>query len=505
MKACIVCCGLTAALFFGAGAAGIAATIDPDLSQILASRAADEVVSTLVYLKEQVDIESLGASLDASRPSLATRHETVVRALQDKAQATQGSLEQYLDNLKQAGRIRSFEKYWIVNAFRVDASANEIMKLAQHPDIGIIYYNYEIELIAPVKTGSVAAPDKDRTPENGVQAVRAPEVWALGFTGEGILTATLDTGVDGNHPALASRWRGVADPRYAGHPQWAWFDPQTNTTFPQAFAAHGTHTMGTICGGAPGDQIGVAPGCQWIHAAVIDRVDIPTTVSQAILAFQWLVDPDGNPATNWDVPAVCSNSWGVTTGHGYAPCDPTFWSYIDACEAAGIVVLFSAGNEGSGAETLRRPADRATTGYNAMAIGAVDGHTAGWPVAGFSSRGPSHCTPTGVAAIKPELAAPGVEVRSSVPGGGYEFSGWDGTSMASPHVNGVIALVRQACPDLSVNEVKQVLYDTAFDLGAPGKDNDYGYGMVDAYAAVQLALSMCSGARARGTQTCRPR
>jgi hypothetical protein len=499
MRAWIVCCGLAVGLVSGTGVAGLAATIDQSLSEILASKAADEVVSTLVYLGDRVDIESLNAALEASRTPLALRHETVVRALQDQAQATQGAFEQYLEDLQHAGRIKNVEKYWIVNAFRVDASVDEIMKLAQHPAVGIIFYNCEIELIAPVKTGSVAAPNKDRTPENGVQAVRAPEVWALGFTGEGILTATLDTGVDGNHPALASRWRGVADPRYAGHPQWAWFDPRPpHTTFPQSFGAHGTHTMGTVCGGAPGDQIGVAPGCQWIHAAVIDRVDIPTTIADAILAFQWLVDPDGNPATNWDVPAVCSNSWGVTTGHGYAPCDPTLWSYIDACETAGIVVIFSAGNEGPSAETLRRPGDRATTGYNALAVGAVDGHTAGWPVADFSSRGPSHCAPGGAVAIKPELAAPGVEVRSSVPGGGYESSGWDGTSMASPHVNGVIALIRQACPDLSVDEVKQVLYDTATDLGAPGKDNNYGYGMVDAYAAVQLALSMCSGApRAR--------
>ena len=97
-----------------------------------------------------------------------------------------------------------------------------------------------------------------------------------------MLVATLDTGVDGNHPALASRWRGVADPRYAGHPEWAFFDPVTGQTFPFDSGSHGTHTMGTVCGGAPGDEVGVAPGAQWIHAGVIDRVGISQTVADAI-------------------------------------------------------------------------------------------------------------------------------------------------------------------------------------------------------------------------------
>jgi len=499
MRTCVVLCGL-AALLALTSAAARGGVIDSNLDEIMASKAAGETVSTLVFLKDRVDGAALNASLNKSRATLAARHETVVRALQEKAQATQAGLSAYLDDLVRAGRATEVQAYWIDNSFRVDATPAEIRLLAERPDVEIIYYNYEIETIAPVaaKPDTPTAPDEgQRTPVTGVVAVRAPEVWAMGFTGEGMLTSTLDTGVDGNHPALASRWRGL-DPLYAGHPQWAWFDPRTNTTFPQSFGAHGTHTMGTVCGGAPGEQIGVAPGAQWIHAAVIDRVSIPTTVADAKLAFQWIIDPDGNPSTVWDVPTVNSNSWGVTTSHGYPPCDQNFWSYIDNCEAAGIVLLFSAGNEGPGAETLRRPADRATNGYNALAVGAVDANNSSWPVASFSSRGPSHCTPNGSAAIKPEMAAPGVAVRSSVPGGGYESFGWDGTSMASPHVNGVIVLMRQACPDLSVDEIKQILYDTAHDLGATGKDNNYGWGMVDAFEAVSLALSMCSGApRAR--------
>ena len=470
------------------------AAIDPDLERILAQTPADQALSVLVFLSEQVNLDAITAQMDAQRATLRERHETVVHALQATAAATQGDLLTHLNALQQDGRIEEFQPFWVANCIRVDATKDVIGELAARPDVGMIYFNYPIETIEPVEEPA-KGPDGIRGggPEPGLIAVRAPEVWAMGYTGEGILVATLDTGVDGNHPALASRWRGVADPRYDGHPEWAWFDPVTHTTFPQAFGSHGTHTMGSVCGGVPGDQVGVAPGAQWIHAAVIDRVSIPQTVADAILSFQWMLDPDEDPSTNWDVPAVCSNSWGVATWHGYAPCDETFWSYLDACEAAGIVILFSAGNEGPGANTLRRPADRATTEYMCCAVGAVDAQNPDppWPVAGFSSRGPSYCTPGGEAAIKPELAAPGVNVRSSVPGGGYQGDGWSGTSMASPHVNGVAALVRQACPDLTVQQVLQILYDTAHDQGPNGNDNDYGFGMVDAYEAVQLALSMC--------------
>jgi subtilisin family serine protease len=491
MKRNLFWCGVTIAV---AGSV-LAGEVHPGLRDYMAGKPADESISALIFLSNQVDIAGLNASLNAQHARRVDRHEAVVTSLQDNARNTQGALIGQLNTLQRAGRIKSFHAFWIANVIQVKATAAEIEELARRADVGTIYLDYEIELVDPdvvgTMTGAPVSAD-GRTPEPGLVAIHAPEAWGLGYTGEGILVATLDTGVDGTHPALASRWRGL-DPAYAGHPEWAFFDPVTSWTEPHDSGAHGTHTMGTVCGGAPGNQVGVAPGAQWIHAAVIDRVDIPTTVADAILAFQWLIDPDGDPFTNWDVPAVCSNSWGVTTGHGYAPCDDTFWSYIDACEAAGIVVLFSAGNEGyMGAETLRRPADRATDEYRSTAVGGINASVDPEPpfeMYDDSSRGPSHCTPTGEEAIKPEISAPGVNVVSSLPGADY--GPMTGTSMASPHVNGVVALVRQACPDLTVEEVKQVLYDTALDQGEPGKDNNYGYGVVDAYAAVLRAIALC--------------
>jgi bacillopeptidase F len=467
-----------------------AGVVDPALTETFQQAAPDEVISTLVYLADRVDLAATTEQLNLQQAQRKTRHETVVRALQNKAAATQGDLTAHLDALLAQGRIQRYDTFWISNVIRVDAVAREIKLIARRDDVDRVYFNYEIETIEPVET-SPAPGGVALAAEPGVAAVRAPEVWAQGITGAGVLVATLDTGVEGSHPALASRWRGL-DPAYAGNPEWAWFDPVTNTTFPTAFGSHGTHTMGTVCGGPPGDEVGVAPGAEWIHAAVIDRVSIPQTIADSLLAFEWMIDPDGDPGTVFDVPQVCSNSWGIASGHtqGFPynePCNDGFWAHLDACEAAGIVILFSAGNEGFSG--LRRPADRATDDYRTCAVAAVDGNVGGppWPIADFSSRGPTNCTPLGDPAIKPDIAAPGVSVRSSVPGGSYGNS--SGTSMASPHVNGVVALMLEADPGLTVNEIKQIIYDTAFDLGIPGEDNDFGWGMVDAFEAVQQVLS----------------
>lgn len=453
----------------------------------------NEIVSVIVHMKERVDLDGLTAVLDADRASLRLRHETVVTALQASSSVVLADISAYLAEREITGRVFRTDAYWIVNALRVDATPDEIRSIAARDDVERVYYNYEIEGIRPVDADSV---NDGQTPayrgaiEPGVTAIRADEVWALGITGNGVLVANMDTGVDGNHPALASRWRGVADPRYAANPEWAWLDPFAGqNNFPYDSNGHGTHTMGSVCGGSPGDQVGVAPGAQWIAAGAIDRGGgIPQTVADAMTSFQWFLDPDGNPATNWDVPDVCSNSWGLLDSHGYPPCDEAFWSFLDACEAAGIVILFSAGNEGSGG--LRRPSDRATDAYRTCAVAAVDANTSGWPIASFSSRGPTTCTPVGGTAIKPDISAPGVSVRSSLPGGGY--GSLSGTSMASPHVNGVVALMREANPDIAVEQVKQIIYDTAFDLGPAGEDNDYGWGMIDAFEAVTAALATTS-------------
>ncbi|MBD3169965.1 MAG: S8 family serine peptidase [candidate division Zixibacteria bacterium] len=477
------------ALMLGHLVGAQAASLDDGFNRILQTKQGEETVTAIVYMADRVDLEQLDNSLNNRRVNLRERHEIVVTALREKAYQTQQSFLGYLESQRQAGNVISYRSHWISNIVIVEAKANFFKDMPARPDIDKIYYNYETENIKP-EASTIPEPDDIQNVEIGVEVIRAPEVWALGITGSGRLVANIDTGVDGNHPALHDRWRGH-DPRYQDHPEWAWFDPYLGQNdFPYDNGGHGTHTMGTVCGADPntGDTVGVAPGAQWMAAGAIDRGGgIPRTVADAIASFEWMVDPDGNPATNWDVPDVCSNSWGVTTGHGYPPCDETFWEYLDACEAAGIVIIFSAGNEGYSG--LRRPADRATTDLNAFAVGAIDPTT--MQIASFSSRGPTYCTPDGSEAIKPEISAPGVNTRSCYPGGGYTTM--SGTSMASPHINGVVALMREANPNLGVDLIKEILLETCDDAGAPGEDNDYGHGIVDAYDAVQRAIALLEG------------
>jgi hypothetical protein len=236
--------------------------------------------------------------------------------------------------------------------------------------------------------------------------------------------------------------------------------------------------MGTICGLDGENQIGMAPGAKWISAGVIDRVDIPTTVKDAIAAFQWAADPDGDPNTTNDVPDVVSNSWGlVPYTHGYPECDPLFNSVIDNLEATGAVVVFAAGNEGLSG--LRIPADRIETPVNTFAVGALSQD--GTNIASFSSRGPSRCDHK---TVKPEVTAVGTNVRSCVPDGGY--STMSGTSMACPHIAGAVLLLRQVKPEATADEIKYALYLTAVDLGPFGEDNSFGMGSIDVVEAANV-------------------
>ncbi len=474
---------LSAMSFLFLALATQAATIDLSLQQEMNSLRPGETVQALVYLSDQADIPALNQQLKAERATLADRNRRVILALQEVATRTQPEMVAYLEELKAQDKITGYKMFWIANMFWVESTVDGINAIASRTDVAEVFYNYGIENIEPIK--KVQDQPIIASHEIGLDRINAPAVWAQGWTGQGRVLMNIDTGVEGTHPALQARFRGDVD--LDGDVDESWFDPyDTHYPTPVDDGGHGTHTMGTICGrSVSGDTVGVAINAQWIAAAAIDRGGgIPRTVSDAILSFQWAADPDGNPNTQ-DNPDAIGNSWGVTTGHGYPPCDQTFWTVIDNCEAAGSVVVFSAGNEGTSG--LRRPGDRGTTPYNCFSVGAVDGADPSLPIAYFSSQGPTYCGPNGEMVIKPEVVAPGVNVRSAYPGGGYTTM--SGTSMASPHVTGSVAILRQVNPNLDPDAIKEILMSTATELGTPGEDNVYGMGNINLLLAVQVAMT----------------
>ncbi len=471
--------------------AALAAEFSPTLDYQLEKSESGEFVSAIVILESPIDIMNLDFQLHTRRASLAERHTEVISALKYNASQTQPAFQAELDAAKAESRVKGYTAYWIENLFVVSATKEFLESLRSRGDIKYVTENFRPELIEPIMSDG-REPNRNpldtETTTPGQNAIRATEVnRVLGITGQGVLVANCDTGVDGNHPALASRWRGNFAP--AAH---CWRDALGSApNFPADGNGHGTHVMGTITGraisGIDTNTVGSAPNARWIATNSINQGVSQDFDNDIIADYQWFADPDGNPATLDDVPDVIQNSWGVFTGLGYAQCFDLWNSFITNCEAAGPVVTWSAGNESTSG--LRSPAIYSLNAYQIFSVGAVDAtnFNAPYPLASFSSQGPTPCAPAVPDNIKPEIAAPGVNVYSSIPGGGYS-NGYSGTSMAGPHVAGVVALMREACPDCDHITIKDAIMQTATDYGPAGQDNQYGHGFINAYDAV-IAVS----------------
>ncbi len=460
--------GLSLALLLIPAAFG--GNVDSELEAMVAKAEQSELFPTLIFMTDQLDVRAMKHQHNLISATRAQRHFDVITALREIATVSQPDLLAELADAQARGEIGIFRGYWIANMIWAELNSEMIHRVAARDDVYMVYSDFKGEIIEPIieKTDD---PPLISSVEVGLRAVRADSMWMMGYTGEGRLVCNIDTGVDGSHPALNHSWRGSNG--YT--PEESWLDTANpNSNFPHDEQGHGTHTMGTICGRSltTADTVGVALDAQWIAARAID-----VSGGNVAMAFQWAADPDGNPNTISDVPDVISNSWGAIGG-----CPTTYWSLIDNCEAAGAAVVFAAGNEGPGGQSLRIPANRITTPYNCFSVGAIDGRSNNFPIASFSSRGPSQCD--GIT-IKPEIVAPGVSVRSSVPGGSYQ-GGWSGTSMACPHVAGAVALLRQVNPNASVDTIKWALMETATDLGSNGEDNAYGWGIINILAAMEL-------------------
>jgi hypothetical protein len=441
-----------------------------------------------VVMREQADLSGL-----AGIPDRAERLTATYRRLVEHAERTQAGVRAELRRL----RLR-FTPYYLVNGIEVDGGEAVRALLGRRRDVDRILLSPRLRpLPVPPPTNRGTDPPPDSLQWN-VKAIRADQAWqALGVTGRGIVIGTSDSGVDGAHPALHDGFRGGDD---------SWFDPWNGTRAPVDHAGHGTHTIasavgrapdGTQPGRAPADAatrsaaaVGVAPGANWMGCVNLDRnLGNPARYLdclQFMLApFPYAGDPfrDGRPARAAD---VLTNSWGCPGQEG---CDlGVFRPATAALAAAGIFVVVAAGNEGPRCGSVEDP----PAPYpDVLSVGASDDRG---QVAEFSSRGPA---PDGSA--KPDLVAPGAGVLSAMPGGTYGTL--DGTSMATPHVAGVVALMWSANPRLvgDITRTRQILRDTARPPQAAAEgDADqacaapdrYGAGIVDALGAVRAAQAL---------------
>lgn len=454
----------TAIIIFGAASPATAADLSPELEAALLSSGASEEISVIVTLADQVDLQSFKGD------SRAGQRRALVQALKSKADQSQKPL---VATLRQLG-VKGLEKFWIFNGVAFRATPEQIYRVAAYPGVNEVRLDGTLNV---PETATTATSD----PEWNLVAVNAPDLWNAGFTGSGIVIADMDTGVDVEHPDLSGNWRGGDN---------SWYDPNGEHSTPYDSDGHGTQSMSLIVGGeAGGTSIGMAPGAEWIAVKIFNDTG-EAAYSSIHLGFQWLLDPDNNPATN-DSPDIVNNSWGLRTGVNQ--CITEFQADVQALTAADIAVVFAAGNEGPSPSTSISPANYP----DSFAVGAVDSNL---EIVSSSSRGPATCD----GSTYPQVVAPGLNVRvADLTFGGLfpnSYTTVSGTSFSAPHVSGSMALLRSAFPGLTVDEMNQALEETAFDLGQFGADNDYGNGLIDLAAAYNQLLnpSGCSDADADG-------
>ena len=316
--------------------------------------------------------------------------------------------------------------------------------------------------------GGTIAPEGPK-PEWGVEKIGAPTAWGEGIDGTGVTVGVVDTGLDAAHPAIKPHYRGTNADGTMTH-DYNWYDAfgQSDTAFDDG--DHGTHVAGTVAGGTDSRATGVAPGAKLIAAKAINRRGYNTTAA-TLKALQFMLAPtrtDGTGADPTKGADVVNNSWGNAD-----QSDDTFMDTFAALNAAGIEVVSAAGNDGPREGTVSPPGSY--PGY--LSVAAT---TTRDDVAGFSSRGPSKFASPDE--MTPNVAAPGAGVVSAVPGG--RFQRMSGTSMASPHVAGAVALLLQAAPQATHEQVVEALTKTAIDIDRPGPDNASGFGRIDVPAAL---------------------
>ncbi|MBE0433921.1 S8 family peptidase [candidate division WOR-3 bacterium] len=436
---------------FGALHGGV---IHPQLQEKLTLLTHNEQIRIIIHMRNQADLMQL--------PKEASKNDKL-RYLQEYANSDQTAIMEYLDTL--SDRISYLQRYWIFNGLALTATRDIVESVAARADVEYVIDDFMVEL----HDTSDKLHHDVRESEWNITKVNAPQCWNLGIDGTDVIVGNIDTGVEVTHPALAGKWV-----------DGGWYDAVYGSPTPYDDVDHGTHTMGTICGGDGNgpftDDIGVAPGSRFICAKAFTRdYGLATWIHNC---FQWFAAQNA---------AVINNSWGNDN-----PTQLEFWNDCENLRNLGIYPVFSIGNNGSGTGTAGTPGNfPIVTG-----VGATDSND---DIYDNSSRGPApnqapwsdpqYWGRPDWNLVKPDICAPGVNVRSSVPGGGYEPK--DGSSMAAPHVAGAIALCLQLEPALDYYAIYNALLDYADkpSQGGPYPNNNYGWGRLNCSATLHYMTS----------------
>lgn len=403
----------------------------------------------------------------------ASDRKTAISQLKKESQLSQQDLKSYLKNKQSAGKVSKFKPFWIVNAVFVEAQGSEIVALSNRPDVQMAIENKSIPIPGEPKKGKGYAKPSAAGIEWNIAKIEADKVWTeLGFDGTGVRIGILDSGVDKDHPDLAGKVLKAGRLNADGS--------VTDITANSSDAlGHGTHVAGIAVGGnASGSSIGVAPESELI----VGQLGITDwSLSKVISGMQWIIDPDNNPATD-DGAHVVNMSFGDAS-------IPHYFDPIDRMIGLNVVPVAASGNSGLG--FIGAPASvpsafsSGATNLNDVVPYWSSGGIVEWNEAPYVGKW-----------MKPEVSAPGVQINSAMAGlfkwmeGSHSWGSMDGTSMAAPHVAGVAALVKQANPSLTADQIKKLLEVSSVDLGLEGKDVRYGAGRINAKKAVGWALTL---------------
>lgn len=484
-------------LFAGSVSVGWASSLDK-VSASLMAKAQTQRVSVMAEMLDKADLSGAAAIQNK-----IAKTQFVANSLQATAQASQSGLTALLDAAGVAHR-----SFWIANVVYFQADDALLRQVAELPQVAMIHEVKEPEFAAALLQPALAKADgedegeTETSIEPGLALVGAPQVWELGVKGQGVVVGDHDIGVEWDHPALINQYRGwdgaSADHAFNWRNAFGPNDPFCDdAVVPCDSHGHGTHTTGTMVGDdGAGMQIGMAPQAQWMACRSLwDPVVGVGTLPTYLDCMEWFVAPypEGQPelADPAQAPDVINNSWGCLEA-----CPPTILQAADeATKAAGIVQVGSAGNEGSDCNTIAFPLSIYDSTFT------VGSTTFDDEMSSFSSRGPVVSDLS--LRIKPNVVAPGSNVNSSDLGASYGTK--SGTSMASPHVAGLVALMISAEPRLrgQVDLIRQIIQDTAVpiettqscgDTGPSDIPNSvFGFGRIDALAAVLAIPSYLDG------------